>query len=87
MCEWKGRARYFDVVAGPTVAERAAWAYPDPTPAFAVLTDHVALYPAALESVTVDGDEVQPQPGGFYGGWITPRVTGPFKGPAGTLGW
>jgi uncharacterized protein (DUF427 family) len=86
-CEWKGRASYFDVHAGDEVVAGAAWAYPDPTPAFAALTDHVSLYPAAMEVVTVDGVEVQPQPGGFYGGWITPRVAGPFKGSPGTLGW
>jgi uncharacterized protein (DUF427 family) len=86
-CEWKGRAAYLDVVAGDVVAARSAWTYPDPTPAFAHLVDHVSLYPAAMESVTVDGVEVQPQPGGFYGGWITPRVAGPFKGSPGTLGW
>jgi len=27
------------------------------------------------------------QEGGFYGGWITSRVVGPFKGGPGTLGW
>jgi uncharacterized protein (DUF427 family) len=86
-CEWKGQATYLDLVAGDVVAERVAWTYPDPTPAFAMLLDHVSLYPAALESVTVDGVEVEPQPGGFYGGWITPRVAGPFKGSPGTLGW
>jgi uncharacterized protein (DUF427 family) len=86
-CEWKGQASYFDVAAGDVVAPRAAWSYPDPTPGFVLLKDHVSLYPAAMESVTVDGVEVQPQPGGFYGGWITPRVAGPFKGAPGTLGW
>jgi uncharacterized protein (DUF427 family) len=86
-CEWKGRASYFDVVSGGVVAPQAAWSYPEPTPGFASLKDHVSLYPAAMESVTVDGVEVQPQPGGFYGGWITPRVAGPFKGSPGTLGW
>jgi len=86
-CEWKGRATYLDIVAGDAVAERAAWAYPDPTSGFISLQDHVSLYPAAMGSVTVDGVEVQPQPGGFYGGWITPRVAGPFKGSPGTLDW
>ncbi len=86
-CEWKGEATYLDLVAGDVVAERVAWTYPDPTPAFAMLLDHVSLYPAALEAVSVDGVEVEPQPGGFYGGWITPRVAGPFKGSPGTLGW
>ena len=86
-CEWKGTAAYLDIVAGDRVAERAAWFYPAPSPRFAELVDHVAVYPAALDRCTVDGELVQPQPGGFYGGWITSRVVGPFKGAPGTLGW
>ena len=86
-CEWKGVARYLDVVAGEWVAPRAAWTYPTPTESFAVLRDHVAIYPAAMDSCTVDGHPVLPQPGGFYGGWVTPRVAGPFKGAPGTQGW
>lgn len=85
-CEWKGHASYFDVVGGRT-APRAAWHYPDPVPAFASLRDHVALYPAAMDEITVDGEVVSAQPGDFYGGWITSKVTGPFKGAPGTLGW
>ena len=86
-CEWKGQARYLDVVSGDVVAARAAWSYPDPVPAYAVLRDHVAVYPGAVEECTVDGVAVQAQPGGFYGGWVTPRVVGPFKGAPGTLHW
>jgi uncharacterized protein (DUF427 family) len=86
-CEWKGTADYLDVVAGRHVARRAAWTYPDPVPAYAALRGHVAVYPGAMDACTVDGVTVVPQPGGFYGGWITPRVVGPFKGSAGTLGW
>ncbi|MCX6397908.1 MAG: DUF427 domain-containing protein [Propionibacteriales bacterium] len=86
-CEWKGHAAYLDLVAGDQVASAAAWTYPRPTPAFAVLADHVALYPAAVDRCLVDGEPVTPQPGGFYGGWITSRVVGPFKGAPGTLGW
>lgn len=86
-CEWKGMASYLDVVAGDAEAARAAWTYPRPTPGFAVLRDHVSVYPAAMEQCLVDGVQVLPQPGGFYGGWITPRVTGPFKGAPGTMGW
>ena len=86
-CEWKGVATYLDVVGGDRVAARAAWTYPDPVEAYSVLRDHVSLYPAAMDAVTVDGVAVDPQPGGFYGGWITPRVVGPFKGAPGTLGW
>ncbi|MFL6022289.1 MAG: DUF427 domain-containing protein [Marmoricola sp.] len=87
-CEWKGHASYLDLVAADgVVAGRAAWTYPDPTPAFTSLRDHVALYPAAVDGCFVDGERVEPQPGGFYGGWITSRVVGPFKGAPGTLGW
>ena len=86
-CEWKGVARYLDVVAGERVAARAAWSYPAPVPAFRELADHVAVYPAAVDACRVDGVPVAPQPGGFYGGWVTPRVVGRFKGDPGTLTW
>jgi uncharacterized protein (DUF427 family) len=87
VCEYKGRAAYLDVRAGGVVASRAAWTYPDPSPGFEALVDHVSLYPAAMELCEVDGERVLPQQGGFYGGWITSRVVGPFKGAPGTLGW
>ena len=86
-CEWKGVAAYLDVVAGGVRAARAAWTYPDPVPAYEVLGDAVSVYPAAVDACTVDGERVRPQDGGFYGGWITDDVLGPFKGAPGTLGW
>lgn len=86
-CEWKGRARYWTVRVGGRRAERVAWSYPDPTGRFAPLRDHVAFYAGPMDSCTVDGVEVEPQPGGFYGGWITPEIRGPFKGGPGTQGW
>jgi uncharacterized protein (DUF427 family) len=86
-CEWKGVAVYFDVVAGSSVATRAAWGYPSPPPAYRELLDHVAVYPSAVDRCTVDGEVVVPQPGDFYGGWITARVVGPFKGGAGSRSW
>lgn len=86
-CEWKGRARYFDVSSNGAVAPRAAWSYPDPTPAFADIADHVAVYAGPMDSCWVGEDRVTPQPGGFYGGWITPDITGPIKGGPGTAGW
>jgi len=86
-CEWKGSASYLDVVGGTAVAERAAWFYPTPSREFAVLVDHVALYPGAMDSCLVDGERVLPQPGGFYGGWVTSAVAGPFKGVPGSNGW
>ena len=86
-CEFKGTAHYLDVVAGGRTATRAAWAYPRPSPGYEVLVDHVAFYPGLLDRVTVDGEVVRAQEGGFYGGWVTDRVVGPFKGAPGTRGW
>jgi uncharacterized protein (DUF427 family) len=85
-CEWKGAAGYLDVVGG-RVATRAAWHYPSPNPEYEALIDHVALYAGSMDDVTVDGERVTPQPGGFYGGWITTELTGPFKGSTGTWHW
>ncbi|MBV9849060.1 MAG: DUF427 domain-containing protein [Armatimonadetes bacterium] len=86
-CEWKGAASYYTVAVGDRTAEGAAWFYPDPTPAFAALKDHVAFYPGRMEACFVDGERVQAQPGDFYGGWITHEIVGPFKGDPGTGGW
>ena len=82
-CEFKGVARYLSVGG----ADRAAWYYPTPSPGFEELVDRVAVYPGAMDSIEVDGERVVPQAGGFYGGWITSRVMGPFKGEPGTSGW
>ncbi|MFC7490656.1 MULTISPECIES: DUF427 domain-containing protein [unclassified Knoellia] len=86
-CEFKGTAAYFDVVGGGAVARSAAWTYPDPTPGFETLLDHVAVMPAAMDECRVDDEVVTPQEGGFYGGWITSRVVGPFKGGPGSRFW
>lgn len=86
-CEWKGQAAYFDVSVAGRVATRAAWHYPDPSARFTDLRAHVAIYPGLMDTCTVDGEVVRPQPGGFYGGWVTPRVVGPFKGEPGTMHW
>jgi uncharacterized protein (DUF427 family) len=86
-CEWKGVASYVDLLGGEAVALRAGWFYPTPTAAYAALRDHVALYPGAVDRCTVDGEVVRPQPGSFYGGWVTDRVVGPFKGEPGTRFW
>ena len=88
LCEWKGRAAYFDVVgADGGVAERAAWSYPAPAPAFAALAGHVAFYPGRVEAAYLDEQRVIAQKGDFYGGWITADLAGPFKGAPGARGW
>ncbi len=86
-CEWKGEALYYTLTVGDKIAESVAWYYPDPTPAFAALKDYVAFYPSRMDACFVDREQVQPQPGDFYGGWITSEIVGPFKGGAGTWGW
>lgn len=86
-CEWKGVASYLDVLGGDQVATRAGWYYPTPAAPFAELTGHVAVYPGAMGSCLVDGEPVVAQPGGFYGGWVTSKVAGPFKGIPGSQGW
>lgn len=86
-CEWKGVARYFDIVVGTRRFERAAWTYPDPSARYGALAGHVSFYPAQVDACLVDGERAEPQAGGFYGGWITSDVVGPFKGGPGTKGW
>ncbi len=87
MCEWKGAARYFDVVLAGETFRDVVWSYPDPTPDFASLAGFLAFYAAPFDTVLVDGERVTPQPGGFYGGWITSGVAGPFKGGPGSTFW
>ena len=86
-CEWKGQARYLDVVVGEARASKAAWTYPAPTTRFAALKDYVAFYADPMDACFVNDEQARPQPGGFYGGWITDNLIGPFKGAAGTSGW
>ncbi|MBQ3357299.1 MAG: DUF427 domain-containing protein [Microbacterium sp.] len=86
-CEFKGAARYLDVRGGGVVREGAAWNYPAPTRGFEALADRVAVYAGPMDECTVGGVVVVPQPGGFYGGWITSSVVGPFKGVPGSMGW
>ncbi|MEH3035892.1 MAG: DUF427 domain-containing protein [Sphingomonas adhaesiva] len=86
-CEWKGEATYWHLVIDGREWRDVAWSYASPTPAFAVLRDHLAFYAAPLDECTVDGERVRAQPGGFYGGWITADLAGPFKGVPGSMGW
>lgn len=86
-CEWKGEAAYFDVVVGDRRAERAAFSYPNPTREEAALRGRIAFYAGAMDGCFVDGERAEAQPGGFYAGWITSDLVGPFKGGPGTAGW
>jgi uncharacterized protein (DUF427 family) len=86
-CEWKGLASYYTVAVGDKKAVNAAWFYPAPTDTFATLRDYVAFYAHLMDACYVNGEKAQPQPGNFYGGWITSDIVGPFKGSPGTWGW
>ena len=90
-CEFKGRATYYTVRGGPDDSRReeadAAWGYDNPSPAFAPLAGHFAFYAHRMDACFVGDERVVPQDGGFYGGWITAKVVGPFKGGVGTRGW
>jgi uncharacterized protein (DUF427 family) len=85
-CEWKGPARYWSLVDGARSLPAVGWSYPRPLAGAEALADTVAFYPAQLQC-TVGGAPVRAQPGGFYGGWITPELVGPFKGAPGSEGW
>ncbi len=85
-CEWKGQAQYFDLISGTTRLRRVCWTYRAPTSSFGQIKDHIAFYAGALDCF-VGGIAVIPQPGGFYGGWITPNLDGIVKGAPGTQGW
>ena len=86
-CEWKGEATYWDAVVDGRRVPAVGWSYENPSPRFDHLRGAVAFYPGRVDRATVDGEQVRPQAGGFYGGWITDEVVGPFKGDPGTLGW
>ena len=87
VCEWKGSASYYDLVVGERRARAAAWAYRRPRGDYAALTGCLAFYPGRVDACYLDGELVQPQPGDYYGGWITHEIIGPFKGAPGTLHW
>ena len=87
-CEWKGAASYYDVIGGDgRRVERGAWTYLTPVPGFEAIRGAVAFYPASMDECSVNSEKVTPQPGGFYGGWITRDLVGPFKGAPGTSTW
>lgn len=85
-CEWKGIARYWDVVVPGARVEACAWSYPDPFSGFASISGYVSFYPARV-ACFLGGERVAPQPGGFYGGWLTAELVGPFKGEPGSEDW
>ena len=86
-CEFKGAATYWSLHAGDRTVADAGWSYPHPSPGYDELADHVSVYAGKVDACWVGDEHVTPQAGDFYGGWVTSRVTGPFKGGPGTAGW
>ncbi len=86
-CEWKGEAGYWTIAVDDDVRIDAAWSYPHPTPGFTAITDHLAFYPQRVDACFVGDEQVEPNEGSFYGGWITAKIVGPFKGGAGSSWW
>jgi uncharacterized protein (DUF427 family) len=86
-CEFKGRAEYLDVELDGGRITKAAWRYPSPTGTYEPIAGYLAFYAHKMDRCTVGDDVARPQPGNFYGGWITPDVAGPFKGEPGSMGW
>lgn len=86
-CEFKGAASYLSIRVGDHVADSAVWFYPTPSPGYEALVDRVAIYPSRMDRCEVAGETVTSQEGDFYGGWITSKIVGPFKGGPGTYGW
>ncbi len=85
-CEWKGEAKYWSAHCGGRHVERAAWCYPEADAPYEAVRGWFCFYPAKVDCF-VDGEPVKAQAGGFYGGWITGEVIGPFKGEPGTGSW
>ena len=86
-CEYKGLAQYWTLVVAGRKSPRAAWSYPNPTPSFQAISGYLAFYASSVDACYVGRDVVQAQDGDFYGGWITGRIVGPFKGGPNTWGW
>jgi uncharacterized protein (DUF427 family) len=87
VCEWKGLASYVTYAHGERRIEDIAWRYEAPLPGYEAIAGHLAFYAGRVDEAWVGDERAKPQPGGFYGGWITSRVVGPFKGEPGSFGW
>ncbi|AKG24759.1 DUF427 domain-containing protein [Calothrix sp. 336/3] len=86
-CEWKGLAGYYSISVGEKKVQNAAWFYANPTANFTAIENYVAFYAHLMDACYVDGEKAEPQPGNFYGGWVTSDIVGPFKGIPGSWGW
>ncbi len=86
MCEWKGVATYYDIIIKETVIPKAAWAYLKPFEGYESIAEYLSFFPGKVKCYVGD-EEVKPQEGNFYGGWVTKEIVGPWKGDPGTGNW
>jgi uncharacterized protein (DUF427 family) len=87
VCEWKGEASYLDYAHAGRHISAVAWRYPVPSPGYEVIAGYLAFYAGRVDAAWVGDERATPQPGGFYGGWVTSRIVGPIKGGKGSEGW
>jgi uncharacterized protein (DUF427 family) len=80
ICEWKGKAVYYNVKGKTKQTNNAAWSYPKPTSGYELIQNHLAFYPKLMDACFVNGERVLPEPDKYYGGWITHEIVGPFAG-------
>ncbi len=85
------------VVPGP--GQESVWDYPRPPrveasaervrviAGYEAIAGHLAFHVAKVDEAWVDDERARPQEGGFYGGWVTTRITGPIKGGPGSWVW
>ena len=86
ICEWKGAAKYWALETSTPAQQAIAWSYPQAQAPYDGISGYYSFYPGRVECF-VDGEGVRPQPGYFYGGWITNEIVGPWKGDPGTESW
>jgi len=87
MCEWKGAASYWTLEADGRRIDDVAWSYEQPAEGYEAIRGMLAFYASKVDEAWVGSERATPQPGGFYGGWLTSRIVGPVKGDPGSDGW
>ncbi|HEY8871064.1 MAG TPA: DUF427 domain-containing protein [Candidatus Limnocylindrales bacterium] len=87
VCEWKGQASYRSYEHDGRRIDNVGWVYENPLPGYESLRGHLAFYAGRVTEAWVGDERATPQPGHFYGGWVTSNIVGPFKGSPGSAGW
>lgn len=89
-CEWKGKATYYDIenpAKSGEVVKNRIWSYDSPTKGFESIKGYLCFYAGPWDCF-VNDERVEPQPGDFYGGWMTSEIErSTVKGGPGTWGW